>query len=63
MEEKIALSVKEAAALLGVSPATMYRIIRIQGCPSCKLMDKTVVNRKALIEWFDKLTGVEHGQA
>lgn len=63
MEEKIALSVKEAAALLGVSPPTMYRIIHIQGCPACKLMGKTVVNRKALIAWFDKMTGADDGQA
>ena len=53
--EKIALSVAEAAALLGVSKPTMYDMTHIKGFPAIRFgKRRTLISRARLIEWFEK---------
>lgn len=51
--EKMALSVPEAAELLGVSVPLVYRLIGRNDFPSVKIGRRTVINRKRLQDWLD----------
>lgn len=56
--EKIALSVSEAAALLGVSRPTMYEIARRADFDAAfKVGSRTLISRSKLTEWVDRQTG------
>ena len=51
MNEKIALSVSEAADLLGVSRPTVYTLIHRDDFPAFKIGRRTVISRSGLEEW------------
>lgn len=55
-QEKLVLSVPEAAALLGISPSKMYEIVRIQGFPAIRVGKRVLVNHKKFEEWIDEMT-------
>ena len=55
-QEKLTLSVPEAAALIGVSPSKMYEIVRIQGFPVIRVGKRVLVNAKRLEAWLDEMT-------
>lgn len=48
---KIAISVTEAAELLGVSRPTVYQLIRRADFPSFKVGSRTLISRSRLEEW------------
>lgn len=51
--EKLALSVGEAAELLGVSKPTMYEFIHREDFPSFKMGRRTLISRVRLAEWVE----------
>ena len=52
--EKLALSVDEAAKLIGVSKPTMYNIIHTTDFPCFKVGTRTLISRVKLAEWVEK---------
>lgn len=55
-QEKLTLSVPEAAALIGVSSSKMYEIVRIHGFPAIRVGKRVLVNAKKLEAWLDETT-------
>ena len=55
--EKLTYSVKEAAAVLGISPAKMYELVRSAGFPSLKLGKRLLVSRRGLENWIAEREG------
>lgn len=55
--EKIALSVAEAAGLIGVSTKTMYQWAKISGFPAVKIGGRTIVYYEGLKDWIREQAG------
>lgn len=51
--ERLAYSVPEAAALLGVSSDTVYEMIRQRRIPSVRLGRRILIPRPALVRWLE----------
>lgn len=54
--EPFAVSVAEAARLLGVSRPTIYGLIHTEGFPSFKLGGRTLVSVEGLRDWVQRQT-------
>ena len=50
-QEKIALSVTEAAQLLNLSRPTIYKLIHSDGFPVMRVGTRTLIHREKLEEW------------
>lgn len=63
-KQRLALSVVEAAELLGLAPKTVYQLIHIPGFPCFKVGAKYVVSRKGLETWVEQqaAAGMAAGQ-
>lgn len=55
-QEKLVLSVPEAAQLLGISSSKMYEVVRIEGFPCIRVGKRVLVNAKRLEAWLDSQT-------
>ena len=55
-ELPLMLSVPEVAAVLGISQAGAYELVRTDGFPSLKVVSRIVVPKEKFIEWIDKNT-------
>ena len=51
--EKLAISVDEAAALLGISRPTVYELIHREDFPSFQIGRRTLISRVRLAEWVE----------
>lgn len=49
--EKLALSVPEAAELLGLCPSRVYELSRTPSFPAFKCGNRTVISAEGLREW------------
>ena len=54
----LTLSVPEVAAVLGISRAVAYELVRLEGFPKIRIGNRIVVPKDKLIAWMD-----EHPQA
>lgn len=55
--EKLALTVQEAAALLGLSEAAVYNLVHTEGFPAIQPGGgKWIINRLRLQDWLDRRT-------
>lgn len=61
LEQRLALSVSDAAALLGISRSKAYELVGDGTIPSVKLGDRLVVPRRALEERLESLLAVQRG--
>jgi excisionase family DNA binding protein len=52
-QERMTLSIEEAAAILGISRALAYELVRRGDLPQLRLGRRIVVPRKALMEFID----------
>jgi len=52
--DKLALSVTEAAELLGVSRPTVYTLIHRADFPAFKLGSRTLISRAGLAKWVEE---------
>ena len=51
LNEKMALSVSEAAELLGVSRPTVYKLLRRADFPGFRVGSRQLVSREGLARW------------
>ena len=58
-KRKIALSVSEAAALLGVSRVTLYQYIKRDDFPAARIGGRVLIPRDKLQHWLEKQAGAE----
>ena len=57
MDEKIALSVTDAAALIGVSKSTMYEIVKSESCDFAFMLGgRRLISRAKLEAWIERQT-------
>lgn len=54
MAEKLALTVKETAQLMGVSAPLVYELIHRSDFPSFTVGKRRLISRTALAEWIEK---------
>ncbi len=54
--EKMALSVREASEMIGISRPKIYELIRKGDFPAFKVGKRTLINKKMLQEWIDSRT-------
>lgn len=52
--EKLTLSAAEAAKIIGVSRATMYKMMKAQGFPTVQFGKRILVSRKGLERWVEE---------
>ena len=55
-ELPLMLSVPEVAAVLGISRAGAYELVRSDGFPTLKIGSRIVVPKEKFIEWIDEKT-------
>lgn len=64
MNEKIALNVSEAAALIGVSKSKMYEIMRREDADFALMLGgRRLISRTKLEAWIERQTGNPHNNA
>ncbi len=56
-ENRITISTKEAAQMLGVSLPTMYELVHIEGFPSIRVGKKILVSVEGLRNWVNERSG------
>ena len=61
--ERVALSVTEAAKLLGVSPKLVYNLCHAEGFPAFRVGSRTVVSRVGLERWVEEQAEKQSGLA
>lgn len=54
---KLAISVSEAAELMGVSVPLVYQLVKRADFPAFKLGTRTLISRRLLEVWLDKEAG------
>ena len=50
--EKITITIKEAAQMLGVGRNTMLEFVKMDGFPAIRLKRKIIIDKEALPKWF-----------
>lgn len=55
--EKITITVNEAAKLLGVGRNTMLEFVKMEGFPAIQLKRKIIIDKEALPKWFSSNYG------
>lgn len=61
MEEKLTLSVEEAAQRLGVCTKVVYTLTHRADFPTIRIGRRTLVSAEGLREWVRKESGLEGG--
>ena len=59
---KLTYSVPEAAKMLGVSPPTMYQLVKSQGFPTVMVRGRLLVSVKGLERWVDEQAQLGYGR-
>lgn len=64
MIEKVTYSVKEAAAVLGISPTKMYELVRLDAVPNIKFGKRFVIPKARFHAWVNDVVrgGVIHAR-
>ena len=57
-ELPLMLSVPEVAAVLGISRAGTYELVKSDGFPSLKIGSRIVVPKEKFIEWVNSQTAI-----
>lgn len=57
MDDKLGISVDEAAKLLGIGKNLMLKLVTVEGFPAIKFKRKIIINKRKLQEWFDENAG------
>ena len=56
--EKLSISVDEAAKLLGIGRNLMLKLVTVKGFPAIRFKRKIIINKSKLQEWFNENAGV-----
>ena len=54
--EKLTLSIREAAKVIGISDRYMYDLARTEGFPTIHIGKRVLISRKGLERWMDEQT-------
>lgn len=54
---KLSITVNEAAQMLGVGRNTMLEFVKMEGFPAIKLKRKIIIDKEALPKWFSNSYG------
>lgn len=57
MEEKITITVDEAAKMLNVGRNLMLEFVKMEGFPAIRLKRKIIIDKKELQNWFSNNYG------
>ena len=52
--ERIAISVAEAAEMLGLSAKSVYALVHSEGFPAFRVGGRTIISKEGLREWVAK---------
>ena len=55
--DRLSITVDEAAKLLGVGRNTMLEFVKMDGFPAIKLKRKIIIDKEALPKWFSNNYG------
>lgn len=61
MENKMLLSISEAAAMLGISRPSIYQLIHSADFPIVRLGGRVLVPVRQLQEWLDEQVSIKGG--
>lgn len=56
-ENRITIPLKEASEMLGLSTATMYKLVHSEGFPSIRVGKKILINVEGLKNWLNERSG------
>ena len=56
-DEKISLSVTEAAKMLGIGRNLMLKLVTVPNFPAIRFKKKIIINKNKLQQWFDENSG------
>ena len=56
MTDRLIITIREAAELLGLSESTVYRLARENKIPVVRIGASVRVNRRHLVEWIESHT-------
>lgn len=56
IDEKLTITVEEAAKMLGIGKNMMLDVVKAEGFPAIKFNRKIIINKKQFIRWFDELS-------
>lgn len=56
--EKISLTVVEAAKLLGIGRNLMLKLVTVPGFPAIRFKKRIIINKNKLQQWFDENCGI-----
>lgn len=56
-EDKIGISVTEAAKLLGIGKNLMLKLVTVPGFPAIRFKKKIIINKSKLQQWFNENEG------
>lgn len=56
-DNKIGITVAEAAKLLGIGKNLMLKLVTVEGFPAVRFKRKIIINKSKLQDWFDKNYG------
>lgn len=57
IDEKLGISVVEAAKLLGIGKNLMLKLVTVPGFPAIRFKKKIIINKNKLQQWFDENYG------
>lgn len=57
LEDKIGLTIDEAAKTLGIGKNLMLKLVTVPGFPAIRFKRKIIINRNKLQQWFDENAG------
>lgn len=57
-ENRITITPKEAAGMLGLSMTTMYELVHSEGFPSIRVGKKILINVEGLRNWVNERSGM-----
>ena len=55
-QEKLTITVEEAAKMLGVGKNLMLEIVKMDDFPAVQFNRKILINKKQFVEWFNHLS-------
>ena len=62
-EDRVAYSVEEAAAIIGIGRTLAWTLVRSGELPSIKVAGRVLIRRRQLVEWLDELPQILYPSA
>ncbi len=56
-DDRIGITVEEAAKLLGIGKNLMLKLVTVPGFPAIRFKKKIIINKNKLQDWFNENAG------